>query len=74
MHEGRITVQITEICCPNQLTGFYMRATLTLNPHVLGNLRTNLIQSTCDVFHDLVPFVQLKKREKHQWRSVTNTP
>ena len=25
----------------------------------------------CGKFRDLVPFVQLKKREKHQWRSVT---
>ena len=26
--------------------------------------------SICDVLLDLVPFVQLKKREKHPWRSV----
>ena len=25
----------------------------------------------CDVLHDLVPFVQFKKREKQPWRSVT---
>ena len=25
----------------------------------------------CDALSDLVPFVQLKKREKHPWRSVT---
>ena len=25
----------------------------------------------CDALHDLVPFVQFKKREKHPWRSVT---
>ena len=25
----------------------------------------------CDVLHDLVPFAQFKKREKHPWRSVT---
>ena len=24
-----------------------------------------------DVFRDLVPFLQFKKREKHPWRSVT---
>ena len=24
-----------------------------------------------DVLHDLVPFVQFKKREKHTWKSVT---
>ena len=24
----------------------------------------------CDGLHDLVPFVQFKKREKHPWRSV----
>ena len=28
-------------------------------------------QNVCDVFRALVPFVQLKKREKHPWRSVT---
>ena len=26
---------------------------------------------TCDALHDLVTFVQFKKREKHPWRSVT---
>ena len=25
----------------------------------------------CDVWRDLVPFVQFKKHEKHQWRSAT---
>ena len=25
----------------------------------------------CEALHDLVPFVQFKKREKHPWRSVT---
>ena len=25
----------------------------------------------CDAFHDLVPFIQFKKREKHPWRNVT---
>ena len=24
----------------------------------------------CDALHDLVPFVQFKKREEHPWRSV----
>ena len=24
-----------------------------------------------DALHDLVPFVQFKKREKHPWRNVT---
>ena len=28
-------------------------------------------QDSCDALHDLVPFVQFKKREKHPWRSVT---
>ena len=27
--------------------------------------------SICDVLRDLVSFVQIKKREKHPWRSVT---
>ena len=27
--------------------------------------------SICDALRDLVPFVQLKKQEKHPWRSVT---
>ena len=25
----------------------------------------------CDALHDLVPFVQFKKGEKHPWMSVT---
>ena len=28
-------------------------------------------QFACDALHDLVPFVQFKKHEKQQWRSVT---
>ena len=31
-------------------------------------IRPNYI---CDTLRDLVPFVQLKKRKKHPWRSVT---
>ena len=31
----------------------------------------NGLATICDAFHDLVPFVQFKKREKHPWRSVT---
>ena len=27
----------------------------------------------CDTLHDLVPFVQFKKREKHPWKNVTFT-
>ena len=27
--------------------------------------------SIFDALHNLVPFVQFKKREKHPWRSVT---
>ena len=27
-------------------------------------------QGIFDAFHDLVPFVQFKKRKKHQWRSA----
>ena len=26
-----------------------------------------------DALHDLVPFVQFKKREEHPWRSVTSS-
>ena len=26
---------------------------------------------SCDALHDLVPFIQFKKREKHPWRSIT---
>ena len=31
-------------------------------------------QNVCDVLRVSVPFVQLKKREKHPWRSVTFKP
>ena len=27
-------------------------------------------KNICDVLRDLVPFVQLKEREKHPWKSV----
>ena len=30
-------------------------------------------ESHVDAFHDLVPFVQLKKRERHPWWSVTSS-
>ena len=43
--------------------------------HTPYPLRTIYVQHTIsldsDVLHDLVPFVQFKKREKHPWRSVT---
>ena len=29
------------------------------------------LSTNCDVLRNLVPFVQLKKREKHSWRCVT---
>ena len=29
-----------------------------------------LVQTKCDALHDLVAFVQFKKREKHPWRSA----
>ena len=29
------------------------------------------VLNICDALRDLVPFVQLKTREKHPWRSVT---
>ena len=32
---------------------------------------TNDHATICGALRDLVPFVQLKKREKHPWRSVT---
>ena len=38
------------------------------NRHIKGIFRT---PSQSDVLHDLVPFIQFKKREKHPWRSVT---
>ena len=28
-----------------------------------------LFEDTCDALHNLVPFVQFKKHEKHPWRS-----
>ena len=42
----------------------------------LLNMPNNLVISrvvflNCDALCDLVPFVQLKKREKHSWRSFT---
>ena len=30
----------------------------------------NDVSQYCDALRDLVPFVQFKKLEKHQWRSV----
>ena len=31
----------------------------------------SLRKSICDILHGIVLFVQLKRREKHPWRSVT---
>ena len=33
-------------------------------------VQTKWMNSLCGALRDLVPFVQLKKREKHPWRSV----
>ena len=39
----------------------------------LGSYKCSLVVRfpICDALGDLVPFAQLKKREKHPWRSVT---
>ena len=29
------------------------------------------VRLQCDALHDLVPFVQFKKREKYPWKGVT---
>ena len=31
----------------------------------------SMIKIHCDALRNLVPFVQFKKHEKHQWRSIT---
>ena len=38
----------------------------------LPKLQVVDIACICDTVHDLVLFVQFKKREKHPWRSVTS--
>ena len=41
------------------------------------SLKESLVFHICDALHDLVAFVQFKKREKHPWRSnftEINTP
>ena len=44
----------------------------TLKPYFPANKSlTKWCEVICDALHDLVPFVQFKKREKHLWRSVT---
>ena len=46
--------------------------------HFLENKKSAFLQSTkpkhqyLNVWHDLVPFVQFKKREKHPWNSPTS--
>ena len=47
--------------------------TKALKPELAVNNNKVLSDEQCDVLRDLVPFVQLKKREKHPWRSV-NAP
>ena len=37
-----------------------------------ATIKHHVLLKDCDVLHDLVLFVQLKKREKHSWRSVRN--
>ena len=35
-----------------------------------GICQASIIELICDALRDLVAFVQLKKRERHPWRSV----
>ena len=66
----------------NLISTLYQARKLKLmEVHTLSPLRTIYAQRTIgldsDVLHDLVPFVQFKKREKHPWRSnftASNTP
>ena len=62
----------------NLISTLYQARKLKLmQVHTLSPLRTIYAQRTIglgsDVLRGLVPFIQLKKkkREKHQWRSVT---
>ena len=48
---------------------FMMRCAIWDHLYNLKNVKNTQYKS--DVSHDLVPFVQFKKREKHLWRSVT---
>ena len=56
-------------------TLYHVRKLKLMEVHTPSPLRTIYAQCTIgldsDVLHDLVPFVQFKKREKHPWRSVT---
>ena len=40
---------------------------------MVSNVKTNRVkeESIYDALHVLVPFAQIKKGEKHPWRSVT---
>ena len=37
---------------------------------ISAKTRRKLMSYICDALHDLVPYVQFKKLEKHPWRSV----
>ena len=44
-----------------------------LTKHVFPSFQifqSSYLKDICDALHDLVPFVQFQKREKHPWRSV----
>ena len=38
-----------------------------------ADMDPNNLSTTCDALRDLIPIVQFKKREKHQWMSATFT-
>ena len=39
---------------------------------IVSDLRTKHENIICDVLHDLLSFLRLKKRENHPWRSATD--
>ena len=40
---------------------------------MVHNFRIHFVVRSEDALHDLVSFVQFKKRGRHPWRSVTNS-
>ena len=66
----KVDENLTEHPCDN-LTSIPLYGCPKYNYNKNQFISQSPINFICDVLRDLVPFVQFKKREKHQWRSAT---
>ena len=71
MSKSRTLFKIREFRLEWPLYLFYLFVTFFFGSYIFKSICLSILSIICDALHDLVPFAQFKKREKHPWKSVT---